>query len=1793
MAINPVRFSHQVCDEYLRYLFSAFPLSDPELAEQARVLLERPSSLDIPLVKGPYVSLSEPFAEGHAVAYMAADGTLHPVMPDLIGFPTMYLHQQRVFESVKQGRHVLVSTGTGSGKTEAFLYPIVDELLRERDAGITKGLKAILIYPMNALANDQLDRLREMLAGTGITFGQWIGTTPDKESDVTVERFQGSSRVAYLAARKERAREAHERDTALRAFAPLEECCSEEDIRQRGPRILITNYRQLEILTTRADVTLFAGAPLRYLVFDEAHTYSGAAGAEVACLIRRVRALAGKTPDEVVCIGTSATLSDPDKEDDAGAAKRFASRFFGVDEAKVDLVGEAYVSRTWPSNRHRPAAPRGDGMERLARLLHVLNTPVDLPALARIIEELTGALFRPGENWTEDLHALLLQNEYAYQCTQILAQPRELDYGAWLISQRVGHDRLPQGPEASAELLAYLTLGAAARHDDKPLLRPKVHLFVRGLDEMVVALDEVESRCKPALFMSISDAREAYPNRRDDAFFPVLVCRSCGQHFFQRDYLGLEVQRGSKNQVKGFANGDAVEGGGGESNAVWAATPEDEGVRMRFTNRLLEEVADSDNAGRPDKWPTGYLCRQCGAFHRDAGDRCLADGCGHQEALLPVLAFAEVMKTCPSCGTHAMDIGGRTVEPIRAVRAVPVADIHILAQAMLNAAPKGHEKLVIFADSRQDAAFQAGWIQDHARRIRLRHMMYRIIADAQRSLSLGDITDAIMEQFRKDKRLVETLLPELTSEDAVAIFGHDLLKSTGRALRYMVLREFTAGIRRRDSLESMGLARVEYAGLDKDAPAVQQWAALVGLPPAEAAEGIALILDIWRRSRMLFVPRDPVYSRYHAKDDEYIQAGLLPLKEFRPQGVLLEAGDQDKYARGLLAQRGMSGVQALIKKWAPDADIRLTVNALWDLLKKDLKIIAPVTLRSQKDTALADVYQVDAEKVFVAGQWSKVRCTTCQRVMPRTVANSACSRHHCKGKTVVEEPKADDYDVALMQKPFIMVSAEEHTAQVPGEEREHIEREFKSPKGRVNCLVATPTLELGVNIGALDMVVMRNVPPLPSNYWQRAGRAGRQERMAVVLTYCGRKSHDRYFFEDPLRLLDGLIDAPTFNLRNPLMLSKHIRSALLSKLILQARPGSATAEKASAVRKQLFPTFIREYLLDENDHYRDVPPSTKPLADYLQEQETGLVDELLALFALHWPEEASDLTTREAVTDIIETTAADLAEVLRRLHRRLSWARATRQELDARKHIRPLEREEEQLLRRCDDFIKQIITRDNRTYTLNVLGCEGFLPGYGVYDGGVTAFARHGFARRPGPRTFELSRASVVGLREFVPGNRLYANRGSFYVTRYQLRADESAGLQHLRVNPSKGIVGEASSSATYGQGEDLEIEAITIADLDLAHEGRITEEESLRFSMPVTVLGRLRRRHRGGKAYKVGELEMHHIHGQSIEFVNVGEAGRVRKGLLGHLVCTVCGAAQTPYAVEKRIEQFTKIHSDRCGKPPLWLALTAQADVDLLQFHDMTSNAAAINIGESLRTAAAQLLDMGPDDLQILIVGKPEDKNDLLVYDPMPGGSGLLEQMLARWNELVQTACALLDQCPSQCETACYSCLKTFRNQFYHPLLNRRDALGLVGGLNVTPQPYRDIPPVLEEDSATQGTPSNVRESQLVRLLLEHHFPVGKCRQPVRTSVGGLTTTPDWLYEDPTNPDIKVAVYQDGMSRNLHGDPKQAQRDTLIRSALEFDGYRVIVVQSRDLDDPEAVRRHLADIAEAIGRPDIGENLL
>ena len=470
-------------------------------------------------------------------------------MPGLIGYPSMWLHQQQVFEAVKAGQHVLVATGTGSGKTESFLYPIIDDLLRQRDKGVHEGLTAILVYPMNALANDQLDRLRDMLGGTGITFGQWVGTTP---SDRGRGRHRPVPRLGACRLPRRppatagrspgrgpgRASPGTARGVLLRGGHPRAEAPHPAD---QLPPVGDPDH-------PLPDVALFAQAPLKYLVFDEAHTYGGATGAEVACLIRRVRALAGKTPDEIICIGTSATLSDPTKkdEDNEETARRFASRFFGVDPTKVRLVGESYVSREWPRQRYRPIAPHGDGMARLSRVLAAVTEPVDLAAIKGVVEELTGQIFDPGDDWRESLFDHLVDERVRLPDHADPQAPQAAERGGVADLAADRHESAAGGRPGQRRTAGLSDPGCRRPEGGESLLRPKVHFFLRGLDEMVVALDGTEADPKLQLFLSLHDAKEQYPGRHDDAFFPVLTCRSCGQHFFEKYYQDLEFARGPR-----------------------------------------------------------------------------------------------------------------------------------------------------------------------------------------------------------------------------------------------------------------------------------------------------------------------------------------------------------------------------------------------------------------------------------------------------------------------------------------------------------------------------------------------------------------------------------------------------------------------------------------------------------------------------------------------------------------------------------------------------------------------------------------------------------------------------------------------------------------------------------------------------------------------------------------------------------------------------------------------------------------------------------------------------------------------------------------------------------------------------------------------------------------------------------------------------------------------------------------------------------------------------------------------
>ena len=198
MALNPVAYIEKVAKSFLRYQLTAYPFSDPHLLAQMRGLLSLDHTRASPLLRGPYVSLSRPFRAGAPVQQLIDEGLIHPHLAERIPskITHFYSHQERAIRAIADGRTTLISTGTGSWKTECFLYPIVSQTLALRDESAPPGISAVIVYPMNALAEDQLIRIRGLLAGTGVPFGIYVGKTPEREADVVGARLRpGTSRA--------------------------------------------------------------------------------------------------------------------------------------------------------------------------------------------------------------------------------------------------------------------------------------------------------------------------------------------------------------------------------------------------------------------------------------------------------------------------------------------------------------------------------------------------------------------------------------------------------------------------------------------------------------------------------------------------------------------------------------------------------------------------------------------------------------------------------------------------------------------------------------------------------------------------------------------------------------------------------------------------------------------------------------------------------------------------------------------------------------------------------------------------------------------------------------------------------------------------------------------------------------------------------------------------------------------------------------------------------------------------------------------------------------------------------------------------------------------------------------------------------------------------------------------------------------------------------------------------------------------------------------------------------------
>ncbi len=1790
MALNPIAYTESVVRSFLRYQLTAYPFADQRLHEQMCKLLSLNETRQSPLLKGPYVSLSRSFRQGASVASLVKERLLHPHLQQRIRNEVthLYSHQEKAIRAIAKKQTTLVSTGTGSGKTECFLYPIISQCLKLRDEKASPGISAVIVYPMNALAEDQLMRLRGLLAGTGIPFGIYVGKTPENEADVTgVKLHDGASRDDYET-RLKRAQQESSGETVY----PAEEVCSREVMRTEGkqPRILLTNVKQLELLLTRQiDIQLFANARLDFLVFDEAHTFTGALGAETACLIRRLRAFCDININHTTCVATSATIVDKEEPD---AARKFAARFFGVPREAVTTVNEDYEKDVWEEPRFVPTAPPEKAADILSNCIEAVEDEDNSNAekIEAIYRALTGEGL-PERNWPEALHNAMSRNDLVFRLNEELHTPRELAELPAALERHI--DR----PVAEEEILAWLTLGAAARKQGRPLLRPIVHNFVRGISGAVVTFPKDMN--SPKLWLAAKDEGEIEPDTSEDkhAHFPVTTCTTCGQHYF----IAF---------LKDFSfTGNVPEGGETSSTGPWWSSKEETlgGKRVVLVDKLIGESDEDEDTSPHAKMAPLYFCRRCGTAHLETQSRCLC--CGYENGTVQLHAVRQKEKnpgklaSCLSCGSTSRRLGGDYREPARPVRAVNVADVHVLTQDMVHHAER--RRLLVFCDNRQDAAFQAGWMKDRARRFRLRALMMENIKKS--ACSVGDLAGHLDKLMEKDETLSRALLPEVWRVARREDSGTRHQQERYKFLRFQVLREVTLPSRQAVGLEPWGRMKIEYTGLDAVLPWIQKHAHSLSLPPDGLREGVASVLDYLRRRGVLYDPENEIFTKYWGKGDLEIQRGYLP-DSIRPNSTKLQrqADEKREVIIQWISDRGSPTVPQIVKKWGAEKNaIKPLLESLFQFLKEN-KLLVPVRLKGYKGRALPKVhgvYQVNSDKLLLTPNKGMRRCRSCRRTTTRNLPYDHCPARNCNGtlEWVPEDP--DNYDLHLLDSAYEMLRPEEHTAMVPSEDRERFENLFKGESEAVNCLVCTPTLELGIDIGRLDSVLMRNVPPLPANYWQRAGRAGRRHRMAVNVTYCRPVSHDRAYFSEPPKLLAGRIDPPAFNLRNEVMVEKHVHAIIIASLYRYCHDNARPEAERNTIQETLlncFPSFISPYLFDDNEEVRTTLFGFTSLRDLVQENYQALVTDVQRVFEQGWPETDADVVTQEALSAYVAKFADNLENVVKRLQRRLRWAMNQIQRLNNHRQSQgTLSREDETLFRRCDNLVKRLKGTSWRrrsraeghydSNTFSVLSAEGFLPGYGLEVGSIRGEAEIP-PWLPGAKSFSLPRPPAIALREYVPGNLIYANGQRFVARHFRREAgEEYSEMPCYEVSIDHQAVKPVSLNAPSSLGGYV-LQTISVCDTDLIHTSHISDEEEFRFQLGLAIYGLEIKQHNGGISYRWGEKTMQHRRGVHIQLVNVGALLAIRKGEIGYPVCTVCGQSISPISSDRQHQEFVKDHKERCGREPKSIGFYTNVVADALSLPECDNLEIAYSVLESLRFAATRVLDMHTEDLQVLVIGHVErDGVDALLWDPMPGGSGLLDRVCERFDEIVQAAKEIVSDCPAVCDSSCIDCLQTFRNAYYHEHLNRHTAQTRLEEWGEQLVRRHDIPPLQQNIASSKNAmPVNEAETKLRHLLLAAGFDEGIRDEQIQLDRAIGTTTPDVIYRTETDgTDEGVCIYLDGLSAHIHGNPKTAEKDREIRDWLRNRGYEVIEITANQLDDEDAMTRHFRRLARYLQMPD------
>ena len=1594
---NPAKAAEEIKKEYIGYISTTFHFRSQNLQKK---LLEE---LNKTVSNGPFVEIKDSFKSGKSIEELIDEGILSPLFrrlekdkkyqPKLPIYRHLYLHQEKAIEKIVAGENVVVSTGTGSGKTDCFLIPVINELLREKEQGkLNDGVRAIFIYPMNALANDQIKGLREILiAFPDIRFGVYNGGTENREADA-IKLYE--------------AMYANEKYPELRKRLPNEEV-SRDKMKEHPPHILFTNYAMLEHMLFRpGDDTIFTNSNFKFVVLDEAHVYAGATGIETAFLMGRLKGrINGEMKPQFIM--TSATLGDGSPASNKRVVE-FAELLTGCNFNTDDIISAYYdnslkssVIKQYPIQLFTDLANNENFFDDVLKKYNL-----NLTYLHKKEEEILYEIIS-----SSHLYAKMRSNGSLIRLNDF-AELLEI---------------------SSQEAVSFVSLCSRARKHGKPLIDIRYHYFLKALDGCYLAFDYADS---------LSLIRKDYfplSYEKSAKMFEISVCEDCGEIAIVGKVVNDKLVRASILDERNF-------------------------YQVHFNEDIYEDEEvkndnESNNKTKRKKKQEDtkfYLCKTCGAIVVEDESHNNWCTCGNtQKVKLTKL----VKDHCLNCDgeLRRFNLGYDAATGVIATalyEQIPEytfvfeenAEEQTTKNIFLQKTEKKKNKsktgsqFLIFSDSRQGAAKFACFLSDSYKEFLRRRGIWNVVTKEENSykdgISISDFA-SLLDNYFSGLKLFRN---SNSSNEELSIIEN-------RRNAWVAVLNELYNCNRDTSLVSLGKISFEYLGNSDDIIQVvvsnynlskEDAKNFLNYLAFEIVRSAAVITDKDEiggpdRKYLYFTPDQKVITKY--KDNSvYNSQGFMPT----PQ--MLKSGEKKYYRSNKLL------ITKKVLNFNDDNAVEF-LSHYWDYLVSDDNKYKLQTKDGKGYFLPAKFFKTNFGKNAIL--W---KCKKCGKVTQFNISNS-CIQIGCDGileRLNSEEFCRDNYYAMLYKNEKVLpLFVKEHTAQLAKKDALDYQQQFI--RKEINALSCSTTFEMGVDVGDLETVFLRNIPPLASNYAQRVGRAGRSiNAAAFALTFARLSSHDFTFFDSPWEMINGMIYPPNFNLNNEKILKRHIYAVALS-LYLKINPDLYSGNNAKAfINEKKYRGFI-DWITSE----------PKELTDLLKNSISSINQQLKDKYINSY--------------DWLEDFCGEQGIFLKIIN-------------EFEQNVVYLKKEYEKAMRARDERTASIFNRKLERYQKNdlidFLVRGNILPKYGFPIDSVELtqnIAARSF------KSLNLSRDLSVAIAEYAPSSEVVAD-GDLYTSRYIrkpiVNKSEMSDFEiaYLAECPECGNF-NFSNMPIGSDGRFCAICGKKLKQRDFyksiePRAGFIAEED-----VEVVPLSSQERKYKTEAIYIGDKLAFpiskydYEFEAIKLEVESTANDSLVVKSTDFFYVCPKCGYSIASDEASKlseyedyragvsRIEKYKNGHKNPFGKgkcsntslTKYCLHHEFKTDVAKISFGcDTSDQATMLSVMYALLNSFANELDIERRDIKACLtykrtVGKMEHK--IIIYDAVPGGAGHSRRLVTEDGEIlkaiIKRAITLLKTC--ECSPSCYRCLRNYENQKIHEILDREKALNFLTRLEIS----------------------------------------------------------------------------------------------------------------------------------------------